>query len=86
MTDIIDAHESRINQLIEGGEWACSFGQCGTLSHVCLQLAALVEDQELAAKARLIAEQADRDLGVAAEQWALLCDRLRRSQAHGPGP
>ena len=79
--DIIGEHQSRINELIEGGEWACSFGQCGTLSHVCAQLAALVEDQELAAMARRVAQDAEQNLCTAAEQWAELCDQLRRWQA-----
>lgn len=68
----------KICQLLDGGDWACAFGQCGTLSHVCQELAALLDDPELAEKARQVAREANRDLGVAARQWGELAGELRR--------
>ncbi|MCG8419681.1 MAG: hypothetical protein MJE77_17245 [Proteobacteria bacterium] len=52
-------NHAQINQLLDGGAWACSYGQFGTLRHICLQLAELLEDSHAADKARDIAAKLD---------------------------
>lgn len=74
----------KISELLDGGDWACAYGQCGTLSHVCLELARLLEDAELAEKARVVAHEAIINLDEATRRWSELACELRHTPlAHG---
>lgn len=75
---------ARIAELLDGGDWACSFGQCGTLSHICAELADLIkkEDQRLADKARSVAREVECDMEAATRHWSELAAELR----HSPRP
>lgn len=72
---------ARIAELLDGGDWACSFGQCGTLSHICAELAELIEneDQRLAEKASCVAREAACSLEAAMRHWSELASELRHS-------
>ncbi len=73
----VDCRYVRVSQLVDGGDWACSYGQCGTLVHVCRQLAAIVDDQQLAEKACVVAREAQLDLDRASRSWSELAASLR---------
>jgi hypothetical protein len=71
---------ARIAELLDGGDWACSFGQCGTLSYICAKLADLIkEDQRLVEKAWSVAREAECNLDTATLHWSELADELRHS-------
>lgn len=71
---------AKIAELLDGGDWACSYGQCGTLIHVCEELAELVkEDRALAKQAGDVAREACSDLDAATRHWADLSHALRHA-------
>jgi hypothetical protein len=71
---------ARIAELLDGGDWACSFGQCGTLSYICSKLADLIEeDPRLAEKASNVAREAECNMDTATLRWSELADELRHS-------
>jgi hypothetical protein len=55
-------------RLVDGGDWACSWGEPTGLQEVCLELATLL-DSPLADRARTIASQAPADMAAASRQW-----------------
>jgi hypothetical protein len=76
MSQANDLHY-RLCELLDGGDWACSFGQCGTLSSICQELIGLLDDPELSEKARLVAREVTIDMGTATRRWAELAYVLR---------
>lgn len=73
--------DHRIDELIDGGDWACSFGQGGTLRHVCAQLSQLASeglaDPDLSDLAATVADLATDDPEGAGMAWTELVARLR---------
>jgi hypothetical protein len=69
-----------LSELIDGGEWACSYGQGGTLRVICQDLLRLNEqlgDGELAQLAERCRALAASDMAAAGHAWALLEDHLQ---------
>ena len=67
-------------ELIDGGEWACSYGQTGTLRVICHELLRLNEqlgDGELAHLAERCCALAASDMTAAGHAWAVLEDHLQ---------
>lgn len=65
----------RAYELVNGGDWACAWGEPETLATVSLELAMVLEP-ELAGEADAIATAAHRDLSAATLRWARLAGRL----------
>jgi hypothetical protein len=69
-----------LGELIDGGEWACSYGQGGTLRVICHALLRLNEelgDGELAELAERCEALVGTDMAAAGHAWALLEDHLQ---------
>jgi hypothetical protein len=78
---MVEQRDSRMNQLIDGGEWACSWGDAGGLAQVCRQLAEIT-DPELADQARRIVYMLEHSSEDAAFQaWSALAASGRHRQA-----
>lgn len=57
-----------IPRLVDGGDWACSWGEPTGLQEVCDELEGLLEPA-LAVRASKIARLAAADMAAAARQW-----------------
>lgn len=66
-------------ELLDGGDWACSHGNHGTLAQVCEELARL-DPARLARRAWHIVELADVNMSAATREWSELADEVRRSE------
>ena len=66
----------RLTDLINGGDWACSFGDCDGLEQVYRQLAENL-DGALAERAHKLAQWIDVDPNRAFEGWTDLVADLR---------
>lgn len=69
-----------IEQLIDCGDWACSFGSGSGLRHVCHELAT-VTPPRIARRARVIERIAPGDVARASAQWADLVRRMHGARA-----
>lgn len=76
----MNATKNSIWRLVDGGDWACSFGEPTGLQEVCLELTALLEPA-MAERARKIAGQAPADMAAASRAWRDLVALLG-----APGP
>ncbi|HUH01142.1 MAG TPA: hypothetical protein VML75_04045, partial [Kofleriaceae bacterium] len=73
----MSATNKSIWRLVNGGDWACSWGEPTGLQEVCLELTTLLEPP-MAARARDIARQAAADMAAASRQWRDLVALLGR--------
>jgi hypothetical protein len=65
----------RAYELLNGGDWACAWGEPETLAAVSLELAGVLEPG-LAGEADAISSRALHDFADATRRWARLASRL----------
>lgn len=67
---------THLEYLLDGGDWACAWGEQETLAQVCHCLAPLLAEP-LRVQAERIEELVRSDYGEAVRMWARLSHRLR---------
>lgn len=72
--------DERVQELLNGGDWACAYAQHETLADVARRLCRLVPE-EAAGMARQVAVYALTDLPRATALWSRLGSRLRYGNA-----
>ncbi len=78
--------DKQIERLIDGGEWASSWGEPTGLRDVCRELAEIKGLEQTAERARAIVALLDRaDVAAAFARWAEL-DALLRAAEDQPPP
>ena len=74
---------THLEHLLDGGDWACAWGEQETLAEVCHCLAPLLAEP-LRLNAERIEELVRSDYSEAVRQWARLSHRLRYGAGQVP--
>lgn len=74
----------QLRDWVDGGDWACSYGQTGTLRHICKQLAPTLDDEQ-ASQARQVVLWLETDLLKATGIWSDLARDLRENALYRIG-